>query len=53
MLRVFHDRLVDEADRTWICDVIKAHLESHFRTSTEEVLGRLRAPPEPGEEESK
>ena len=53
MLRVFHDRLVDDPDRVWIAEVIKSHLESHFRTSTQEVLGRLAAPAEPGEEESK
>lgn len=53
VLRVFHDRLVDDNDRVWICEVIKEHIQSHFRMSVPEVLGRLAAPPEPGEEESK
>ncbi len=31
MLRVFHDRLVDDQDRAWTCNLIMAKIEEHFR----------------------
>jgi dynein heavy chain len=44
VLRVFHDRLVDDGDRTWITDLIKSKVESHFRAKPANVFSHLVNP---------
>ena len=44
MLRVFHDRLTDDADREWLVALVKEKTEMHFRLKFDALLGRLAAP---------
>jgi dynein heavy chain len=37
VLRVYHDRLVDEADRDWIAKQIRECVEEHFGSRFEKV----------------
>ncbi|GFH11507.1 uncharacterized protein HaLaN_07015, partial [Haematococcus lacustris] len=41
VLRVFHDRLIDDADRTWIASLISSKIELHFQCKPSKVLERL------------
>eukprot|EP00879_Flechtneria_rotunda_P021775 GHRR01022961.1.p1 GENE.GHRR01022961.1~~GHRR01022961.1.p1 ORF type:complete len:315 (+),score=119.62 GHRR01022961.1:388-1332(+) len=38
-LRVFHDRLVDDADRSWFCSLLSNLLPKHLGTNIAEVFG--------------
>ncbi|GFR40055.1 hypothetical protein Agub_g593 [Astrephomene gubernaculifera] len=40
-LRVYHDRLVDDADREWIANQIRTQVEKHFSTRFDKLLSRL------------
>ncbi len=37
VLRVFHDRLVDDHDRTWLCGLVLEKIETHFRRKPKQV----------------
>lgn len=44
VLRVYYDRLVDDADRTWICGMLKTVLMDYLFVDIDEVFERLRDP---------
>jgi len=39
VLRVFHDRLTDDADRVWIGRLLSEMLETHFQQKAAKVFG--------------
>ncbi|CAL8325422.1 unnamed protein product [Merluccius merluccius] len=42
VLRVFYDRLVDAADRTWLYQLMNGIVKEHFRESFEQVFDHLK-----------
>lgn len=37
VLRVFHDRLVDDGDREWVVGLVKEKVEQHLRLKADKV----------------
>ena len=42
VFRVFYDRLVDEADRAWLYQLMKDILREHFKESFDQVFDHLK-----------
>lgn len=42
VLRVFYDRLVNDHDRYWLFDLIKAVVKDHFKESFDGIFSHLR-----------
>lgn len=43
ILRVFHDRLVDDADREWLVSTVGQRTELHFKEKFSVLMGRVAA----------
>lgn len=38
MMRVFHDRLIDDLDRQWFCDTLKQTLKSNIKLTDNTIF---------------
>lgn len=48
VMRVFHDRLVDDADRAWFCALLARMVDKHIGIAFDEVFGVMQdQPPSP------
>lgn len=44
ILRVYYDRLVDDSDRAWLCQILHVVMSENLKEDFDEVFERLASP---------